>query len=94
MKVAEAALFAVLLLGVVVLGAAIVVSAVNRNPKRDAELKAAREARDRLAGLVSGIYGYVSPIRGTDPVADYIAGEIEGHAGGVVGGEAGRAPRS
>jgi hypothetical protein len=76
-KFAEALLLAVLILGIIVIGGAIIVSAVSRKPRLERSLAEAAAERERLEALVQGIYATVAGARDADPLASFIAGEIE-----------------
>ena len=77
MKFAEALLLAVLILGIIAIGGAIIASAVTRRPRLERSLAEAAAERKRLEALVQGIYAAVAGARDADPLASFIAGEIE-----------------
>ena len=77
MKVTEAALIVVLILGIITVGTAIVVSAARRNPGLERRLAEAERERDRLKALLQTIYGASVGSADADPLASYIAGEID-----------------
>jgi len=76
-KATEALLLAVLVLGIILVGAAIVISAVRRSPQLRRDLAWALAEQARLAALADRIYKVADEARDADPLALYIAGEIE-----------------
>jgi hypothetical protein len=76
-KAVEALLLAVMIFGIVAVGAAIIISAARRNPGLKRALRAAEADRDLLEALVNRIYKITAKGRDVDPLATYVAGEIE-----------------